>query len=161
VGYRDGEEVKSSAEEEDSDAVVEEVTETSGIDFEGLDFGVKPLGDSISDWEENEVKQTVEMAFKHTGHLLDFVEPASDRAGVPLFENTLRFFEVFALPEGAEASRSFGRFSGLKRKSWRAPLSRSYFDDYLLPKAEFDRQQTEGRLWHQSRTPHVHISTSA
>jgi hypothetical protein len=78
--------VKSSAEEEDSDAVVEEVTEPSGIGLEGLDFGVKPLGNSISDWEENEVKQTVEMAFKHTGHLLDF-GPASYRPGVPLFEN--------------------------------------------------------------------------
>ena len=68
-GLQRGEEVKSSAEEEDSDAVVEEVTEPSGIGLEGLDFGVKPLGNSISDWEENEVKQTVEMAFKHTGHL--------------------------------------------------------------------------------------------
>ena len=51
----------------------------------------------------DEVKQTVEMAFKHMGHLLDFVELASDRPGLPLFENPLSFFEGFALPEGAEA----------------------------------------------------------
>jgi hypothetical protein len=49
-GLQRGEEVKSSAEEEDSDAVVEEVTEPSGIGLEGLDFGVKPLGNSISDY---------------------------------------------------------------------------------------------------------------
>jgi hypothetical protein len=48
MGYREGRRVKSSAEEEDSDAVVEEVMESSGIGFEGLDFGVKPLGNSIS-----------------------------------------------------------------------------------------------------------------
>jgi hypothetical protein len=87
-GLQRGEEVKSSAEEEDSDAVVEEVTEPLASALRDLILELNALGDSISDWEENEVKQTVEMASKHTDHLLDFVEPASDRPGVPLFENT-------------------------------------------------------------------------
>ena len=39
--------IESAAKEEDTGAVVFKLTEAPGIGFEGLDFGVKPLGECI------------------------------------------------------------------------------------------------------------------
>lgn len=52
-----GEKIESAAVEEDSGAVVEGVTEATGIGLEGLDFGVEALGRGVGDGEKREVEQ--------------------------------------------------------------------------------------------------------
>ena len=65
---------------------------------------LNPSATALVIGKKTEVEQAIEMAFEHAGHLLDFVEPASDHPGIPLFEKiSLSFFEGFALPEAAEA----------------------------------------------------------
>jgi hypothetical protein len=53
-----GEKIESAALEEDSGAVVEGVTETTGIVLEGLDFGVEVLGHGVGDGEKCESRAT-------------------------------------------------------------------------------------------------------
>jgi hypothetical protein len=60
-----GEKIESAAVEEDSGAVVEGVTETTGIGLEGLDFGVEALGHGIGDGEKREVEQPLQMLGQH------------------------------------------------------------------------------------------------
>jgi hypothetical protein len=64
-----GEKIESAAVEEDSGAVVEGVTETTGIGLEGLDFGVEALGHGVGDGEKREVEQSLQMLGQHLEEL--------------------------------------------------------------------------------------------
>ncbi len=67
-----GEKIEAAAEEKDSGAVVQEIAEASGIGLQGLDFGVKTLGDRIGDRVKCEVEQPLEVLGQHLGRLLHF-----------------------------------------------------------------------------------------
>ena len=54
-----GEEIESTAVEEDSGSVVKGVAEATGIGLEGLDFGVEALGHCVGDGEKREVEQSL------------------------------------------------------------------------------------------------------
>ena len=66
-----------SAEEEDSCAVVEEVTEATRGGFEGLDAAVEAFGGAVADAVAEPGQDVVEPLVNHLGRLLDRLELAA------------------------------------------------------------------------------------
>ena len=94
-----GEDVEFAAEEEDSGAVVEGVTEATGIGLEGLDFGVEALGHGVGDGEKREVEQPLQMLGQHLGDLYHFREARFHHPAFPFFEISFRFLKCGAFPK--------------------------------------------------------------
>ena len=67
-------EIELSAEEEDAGSVVGKGAESTSVGFERLDFGVKTLGDSISNGMAQIADDVFEVAFDHAGNLNDGFE---------------------------------------------------------------------------------------
>jgi glycosyltransferase involved in cell wall biosynthesis len=94
-----GEKIESAAVEEDSGAVVEGVTEATGIGLEGLDFGVEALGHGVGDGEKREVEQPLRMLGQHLGDLYHFRQAGFHHPAFPFFEVGSRFLEGVAFPK--------------------------------------------------------------
>ena len=70
-------ELELSAEEEDSCAVVEEVTEATSGGFEGLDAAVETFGGAVADAVAEPGQDVGESLVDHLGRLLDGLELAA------------------------------------------------------------------------------------
>ena len=70
-------ELELSAEEEDSGAVIEEVTEATRGRFQGLDAAVEAFGGAVADAVAEPGQDVVEPLVDHLGRLLDRLELAA------------------------------------------------------------------------------------
>ena len=70
-------ELELSAEEEDSGAIVEEVTEATRGRFEGLDAAVEAFGGAVADAVAEPGQDVFESFVDHLGRLLDGLELAA------------------------------------------------------------------------------------
>ena len=70
-------ELELSTEEEDSGAVVEEVTEATRGRFQGLDAAVEAFGGAVADAVAEPGQDVVEPLVDHLGRLLDRLELAA------------------------------------------------------------------------------------
>ncbi len=84
------EQVELAAEEEDSDAVVGERSEASGVGFDGLNLAVEAFADGVGDVVRDVGQQSLEMSLEHLRFLGDWFEAAADGPGVWLIAINLQ-----------------------------------------------------------------------